>query len=76
MLEYLNNTKIIRQAAKKDYEFKTVTNKSLGDFQEQMMEHYRELVQYEIKYLGSNWLIRVSKHSSQMNRRRDMSLKC
>jgi hypothetical protein len=43
---------VIREKAKIEYEFKNANEKSMWDFEEIIMEHFKTLTEYEKKYLG------------------------
>jgi hypothetical protein len=45
-LEFLNNTRIVREKAKKEYEFKNANEKSLWEFEESIMEHFHNLTEF------------------------------
>lgn len=45
-MEFLNNTRIIREKAKKEYEFKNANEKSLYEFEENIMEHFKSLTEF------------------------------
>lgn len=45
-LEYLNNTKVVREKAKIEYQFRNATEKGLWEFEESLVEKFRSLMEY------------------------------
>ena len=51
-LEYLNNTKVLREQAQEEFVLKNATERALGDFQDTLVSQFKTLTEYEKKYLG------------------------